>query len=170
MTGLEIRNAAEVYTGKPIPDDVALLAINEALAKLGDMGLLYGEITVEAKAGEVYYLPADLLHIFVIYDLMGQPYENYHLAGDRIVFRDSGTYTIVARKLAKPLEKLNAIPDVNEAYHNVLVSYLRAFVMQMYSENPADKNMRFDRFEYDAAQVFKMLRRRRMPKEIKVVR
>lgn len=171
MTGAEIRRSAEVYVGKSIETDMALLGINEAMRKIGDMGLLYGEITVNnALADEIYLLPKDLVHLFVIVDSEGNAYSNYVIMGDRIIFKDSGSYVIHARKLADKLENLEDEPNIHEAYHGSLVEYLRRFVIEATSGEPKEKVGYYEVFERDVVNVFQMLRRRRVPKKIEVIR
>lgn len=171
MTGAEIRRSAELYSGKPIEVDMALTGINQAMRKIGDMGLLYGEITIEGvQAGETYLLPKDLIHLFSIVDSGGKQYNNYALMGDKIVFGDSGNYVIHARKLSKKLESLEDEPDVHEAYHGSLVEYLQRYVLEATSSDAADKVGNYTNFEKTVATVFQMLRRRRVPKQMEVIR
>ena len=95
MTGSEIRHAVETYVGKSIDADIMLVAINEAIRKIGDMGLLYGEITVsDAETGKAYYLPNDLLHVFAVFDQQGQAYEGWRVTGDQITFEIRNLYNI----------------------------------------------------------------------------
>lgn len=171
MTGSEIRHAVETYVGKSVDADIMLVAINEAIRKIGDMGLLYGEITVsEAEAGKAYYLPNDLLHVFAVFDQQGQAYEGWRVTGDQITFENPGTYTISARKLGKKMVSLSEEVDIHEAYHSAIVDYVRRFVMEAKSGDLNHKTMRFDRFEADVINTFRFLRRQRQPRVIKVVR
>lgn len=169
MTGNEIRNAAEVYLGKNISNDSALIGINEALNKIGEMGLLYGKIRVNAQAGESYSLPKDALHVFSVSDLNGVNYENWSLVGEEIRFADSGEYIISARKLSKKLENLSEEPDIHRVFHQSLVEYLREFASQSFAEF-GEKNPDFTMFETSANKAFSFLRRQRQPRQIKVVR
>jgi len=86
MTGSEIRQAVEMYVGKSIDADIMLVAINEATRKVGEMGLLYGELMIsDTEAGKDYYLPNDLLHVFTVHDENGENYDNWNVIGDRII-------------------------------------------------------------------------------------
>lgn len=171
MTGSEIRQAVEMYVGRPIDADIMLVSINEAIRKIGELGLLYGEITVsDAEAGKNYYLPNDLLHVFSVYNQDGNSYEDWAVVGDQIKFGDAGTYTISARKIGKKMVSLTEEVGINEAYHSAIVDYIRRFVMEAKSEDLNYKTMRFDRFEADVTNTFRFLRRKRQPRTIKVVR
>lgn len=171
VTGREMRHAAEMYVGKSIDEDMALVAINEATRKIGDMGLLYGEITIEnAEAGKVYYLPNDLLHVFSVVNQHGRSYEDWNVTGERLIFKAPGTYTVIARKIGSGLKSLDEEPDIHEAYHGAIVDYLREFAMSAKSEDPRSKTMLYERFERDVTNTFHFLRRQRQPRTIKVVR
>lgn len=171
MTGNEIRHAAEVYVGKAIDSDLALIGINEAIRKIGDMGLLYGEISLEeASAGQTYYLPNDLLHVYSVVDQHGQTYDGWSVLGSKITFKDSGNYTILARKLGKTMRSLDEEPDTHSAYHSAIVDYLRRFAIEAKAEEPNQKAMHYDRFEADVTKTFMFLRRKRQPRAVKVVR
>ncbi len=171
MTGAEIRRATEIYVGKSIEADMALIGINEAMQKIGDMGLLYGEVTIsDAKAGKSYLLPKNFIHVFYITDKEGAPYSGYTLMGNKIIFKDEGSYVVYARRLAERLESLDEEPEIHQAYHSSLVEYLRRFVLEATSKEPQNKIGYYESFERNVLGVYQMLSRRRVPKQIEVIR
>lgn len=169
MTGNEIRNAAETYVGKPISNDLALIGINEALSKIGEMGLLYGKIRINAQAGERYTLPEDALHVFSVQDPNGIGYEGWSLIGEEIRFSDGGEYIISARKLPKRMENLSDEPDIHRVFHQAIVDYLREFAVQSFASFE-DKSPNFEIFETSVSRAFSFMRRQRQPRQIRVVR
>ena len=170
MNGLEITNAAEAYTGSAIKEDVALVAINEALSRLGDMGFIYGQVTLaNVEANKWYRMPSDLTNIISVIDENGDVYDDWWDRFDMIRFKDAGDKVIQARKLPDRMISLDETPDCPAAYHNVIVTYLRHFILNSADEQYAGR-MRFDKFEQDATHIFNQLRRKRQPRQMKVIR
>ena len=170
MTGREIRNAAEVYVGESIENDMALIAINEALTVIGDMGLIYGTVTIQAESGQEYYMPADFTNIRTVYDSDNQPYSGWSQLGDAIRFEDAGEYKVYSRRTPSRLTSIDEIPDVSDSYHNSIVRFLRLFAIQAGSDEIRDKRHRFDSFEEDVSKIHSGLNRVRQPRQVKVIR
>ena len=161
MTGHEIRKMAETLIGTAITDTQTLSAINEAMIRIGDLGLIYGEITVpNAMPGQWYHLPNDAIHVRGVVDEKNNPVD-WSLLGNSIQFHTGGNLTIKARKLAKKFEDVSEEPDIHPAFHGLLVNYLRAIVT---------KQLDLGLFEQEARRISLMLRRSRQPRTIEVVR
>ena len=169
MTGQEIRHAAEVFIGRSIESDMALIGINEAMSKIADMGFVYGTITLEHHVlDDIHYLPADLTNILTVHDEHGKTAPYWRQVGDGITFDRLGTYTIQARRIPVPIESLDETPDMNQLYHRLLVSYLRMFVLAAKSEPPQLLNDEW--FLQEAARINTTLMRKRQPRQVQVIR
>ncbi len=161
MTGHEIRKMAESLIGTAITDTQAVSAINEAMTRIGDLGLIYGEIPVpNAVPGQWYHLPEDALHVRSVVDENNNQVD-WSLLGNSIQFHTGGNLTINARKLAKKYKNVQEEPDIHPAFHGLLVNYLRAIAIKQ-----LDLNM----FEEETRRISLMLRRARQPRTIRVVR
>lgn len=161
MTGHEIRKMAETLIGTAITDTQTISAINEALIRIGDLGLIYGEVPVpNAVPGQWHHLPKDALHVRSVVDEKNNPVD-WSLLGNSIQFHTGGNLTINARKLAKKFKSIQEEPDIHPSFHGLLVNYLRAIAIKQ-----LDLNM----FEEEARRISLMLRRSRQPRTIRVVR
>ena len=169
MTGREIRNAAEIYVGHELEDDIVLTAINEAVTLIGDFGFVHGTITIESESNEEHYLPSDITNVITVFR-GNQEYEGWRVIGDSIFFGEEGTYTIRARRIPSRLANLDEELDTNVAYHNAVLRYVRAFALQASSDDPGDKRHRFDSFEETVVSIHNRLNRSRQPKTVKVIR
>lgn len=171
MTGHEIVNAAEVYIGQPIEADMALIAINEAIRVIADMGLVYGTISLEnIEANQWQHLPDDYTHVLRVYDADGGIYDDWEEIGGAIRFSDSGDYAIHARRIPTRITSLSQEPEINEGFHNSLVRFVRDFAMQAMSDDFRSKSHNFDAFKEEALKTYGYLSRRRRPRKIKVIR
>lgn len=171
MTGHEIVNAAEVYIGQPIEADMALIAINEAIRVIADMGLAYGTITLDGvEAKKWQHLPDDYTHVLRVYDVNGDIYDNWEEVGGAIRLGDNGDYTIHARRIPTRITSLSQEPEINEGFHNSLVRFVRDFVMQAMSDDFRSKTHNFDAFKEEALKTYGYLSRHKRPNKIKVIR
>ena len=117
MTGHEIVNEAEVYVGYPIESDMALVAINEAMRVIADLGLVYDTISLDSVcAREWKALPSNFTHVLRVYDINGDIYDDWEEIGGKIRFGDSGSYSVQFRKLPKRMADLLETPDINEGF------------------------------------------------------
>lgn len=171
MTGEEIRQEAIRYSGFDITEEDALAWINEALRRLGDMGLVYGRLDVDAQAEVSYVLPPDALHIVrVEHRASRRPYDGWRLVGDEIIFHDTGQYTVYARRMPPPLQFIEEEPSVHMAFHQAIVFYVRGMAKLKDDDASPDGHALLQRFEEEATRVFRQLQRSRSPRTIRVIR
>jgi hypothetical protein len=165
MTGNEIHNAAAAYINGGIDENDALIAINEAMTKLGDMALVYDQATGDDlggdgfDAGEWYDLPANLTNIVEVLDSKNKQYSAWTSYGNTIRFADTGTYTIVYRRMPIPLAALTADPEIHVAFHPALVTYVKAWHKLREDDKNADGQQLKQEFYAEAERVFKLMRR-----------
>ncbi len=171
MTGHEIVNEAEVYVGYPIESDMALVAINEAMRVIADLGLVYDTISLDSVcAREWKALPSNFTHVLRVYDINGDIYDDWEEIGGKIRFGDSGSYSVQFRKLPKRMADLLETPDINEGFLNSIVRFVREFAMQAKAEDFRYKNHDFTAFKEEVMKTHGYLTRRRRPKQVKVIR
>lgn len=171
MTGAEIKRLAGLYIpGIEIEDSEAVAVINEALSILGDLGLVYGQITVEAEAGDWLYLPEDATIVSVVLERDNSAYVNWKIRGNRIMFEDSGEFTINARRVPPLLTEILDEPDIHPMYQRCIVNYLRGFFKVKDDDTSQDGHRMLAKFEEDAMRTFNILRRQHSPGTIKVIR
>lgn len=171
MTGAQIKAGAYGYVDETIDDKNALNTINRALNLMGDAALVYDTADIVVTEDNQWTnLPADLLNIVEVED-GGTTFTEYRLRGHKIQLPKPGTYTVIYRRLPRSMTSLDETPEVHEAYHQCLVTYLQAWwKLRDDDENPdgiRNENM----FKEDVTRVFNILRRnRRGPAQIEVIR
>lgn len=173
MTGSELKAQAEKYLSSTIDDADALQAINEALLWMGDLGLIYGTITVSATAGTFYTLPDELTKIIRVEDIDNNVYYyNYRLRGNDIAFKDAGNYLILARKMSAGLSLIDDEIDVHPALQRCIIDYVRAFVKLKDDDTNPDGLRLMAKFERDVQIMSNMLKdgRNRGPEQVRVMR
>lgn len=172
MTGIEIKARAEAYIGETIDDVDVLKALNEAIDEIGDLGQVYEQATsvLPFVAGTWYNLPARLTSLVEVTDETGQPYHGWRTRDNLICFDESGIYTIHYRRLPDHMATLTESPKLHPTYHNCLVTYLKGWAkLQDDDENPDGLRL-MAKFEQDVLRQYNALRRRRGPKQVKVIR
>lgn len=173
MTGTQIKTRVEKYIDDTIEDSDALEAINEALAILGDQGLIYATISFEATAGTWYNLPANCTLVVNVTKLNGNmyyPYSDYFLEGNNILFSDTGSYILHYRKIPTPLTTLSETPDVHESFQQCIVTYLKSWFKLRDDDESSDGLRLAQQFERDIQRVFNTLVRNRKPNQAMVIR
>lgn len=171
MFAIEIKELAELYIpGLEIDDGEAVSVINEALSILGDLGLVYGKITVEAEKGKWFYLPEDATVVSVVTKADDAPYMHWKIRGRAIMFEDSGTYVIHARRIPPPIQNILDEPEIHPMYQQCIVTYLRGFFKVRDDDSSEDGHRLLGKFEEEALRAFNALRRQQYPKEVKVIR
>jgi hypothetical protein len=187
MTGEEIQTAAELYMDDTIDDEDALEAINEALAKMGDMALVDDskefadaeadtEYTFEEPplAGSTTVDKTWVTNVTSVRDSSGDEYYDYQLYmgdGVSIVFADDDTYTVRYRRMPAALADLTETPEIHTAFHRSLVTYLEAWAkLKEFEGDDNDGAYLRQRFDEEVARTYSMLRRRRTPKQVQVIR
>lgn len=171
MTGEKLRTEAIRYNGFNITEDDAIAYLNESLRRLGDMGLVYGQIDVSAQAGVGYALPPDLLHVVRV-ETQGSrlPYDGFRMVADEILFNRNGDFTIYARRMPSPMEFIDEEPDVPVLFHNALLLFLRGMTKLQDDETSQDGHMLVQQFEEEAAKAFRSLQRKSSPRQVRVIR
>jgi hypothetical protein len=171
MTGAQMHNNAAAYVGAAIDESDALVAINEAIDKLGDMGLVHGSANIVAGSATAWYpLPDDLTSLVSVDDGDGEDYRSFAQNGSHIRFAEPDTYTIYYRKHPTGVESLADTPCVHVSYHDVICTYLKAWAKMREDDKSQEGSRLMAQFERDAAKVFGILRRRRGPGVIRVER
>lgn len=172
MTGVEIKLAAEKYIDEFIEDHDAIAAINEAIAEIGDMALIDENIMiVSTEPREWIDLPVDITTVVEVEDEEKNTYRGYRVRGNNLIsFNDAGTYKVYYRRIPRPILGINETPEIHEAYHQALVSFLIGWwKLKDDDENP-DGVRNMERFKEKAMRVYNSLNRRRTPQQVPVVR
>jgi len=174
MTGKDVQKAAESFIGDSINDSVALAAVNKALRTISDLGLVYDSMTVEVKSrNEWHDLPSYYTSVIKVErEEDGEPYNDCEDMGGRIRFRDPGTYIVYYRKIPRLLESLSDELVINEGFYNTIENFVIQYALRSKSKEPADKintNLLQD-FEKELIKTYGYLRKRRYPKQVKVIR
>jgi hypothetical protein len=174
VTGTEIKTKADLQLPKTTTDADALEAINEALGWLGDMGLVVGEITIEATANTFYTLPDDLTQILRVEDRAtdeDNPYimYNYRFSGNDIAFDEDGTYTIIARRMPSLGALANEI-DIHPAFQRCLITHMRGWVKLKDDDESLAGLKLIEKFERDAGLVYSRLNNNGGPGQVAVIR
>lgn len=173
MTAQEIKAAAENYIDETIDDAEAVTAINAALDKIGDVALVYDTITGPeggAVAGQWYPLLDGVTYVVEVLDADGYRYEGYRVRDSLIWFADAGTYTVHYRRLPNHISGILDTPEVHQAYHQCLVTYLIGWWKLKDDDESPDGLRHMQQFEAEVTRVFNTLRRRRGPASITVYR
>ncbi len=163
MTLQEMITAAAAYIDDDIEEEDALIAVNEAQAKLGDMAFVQDQITLPHDASEVrawHELPPSLTRIVRVTQARdGKPYSAYQKSGQMIRFNSPGQYTITYRRMPKPITRLDEEPEVPQVFHGALVTYLRAWVRLKEDEDSQDGLRLIQEFYVDADRAYRTLLR-----------
>jgi hypothetical protein len=171
MTGTDIVARAQRYVDDTIDSDDALVAINEAIDKLGDLGLIYESANITAGTANGWYpLPVDMTSLVSVSDGNGNNYEDFQQRGLEIHFSASGVYTVFYRKHPEGIAVLTETPPVHVSYHDTLCTYLKGWFKLKDDDESPDGLRLMSQFENDAAKVFSILRRKRGNGRITVMR
>lgn len=172
MTGVEIKLAAEAYADEYIDDPDALKAINEAIAEIGDMALIDEDIIMIVDVSREWKeLPEKVTTVVEVEDIIRNTYRGYRVRGNNLIsFNEAGTYKVYYRRIPKPISGLNATPEIHEAYHQALVSFVIGWWKLKDDDGNPDGIRNIERFKEKTMRVFNTLRRRRTPQQIQVVR
>jgi hypothetical protein len=127
MTGTEICAAAAAYIDDEIDDTDALIAINEAMDRLGDMALVYDSASVTLPACAWTALENEFASIVELTDSDGIKYNNYRVIGNEIKTSKADTFTVRYRRMPHRLTALAETPELHTAFHPVLVIYLKSW-------------------------------------------
>jgi len=173
MTGTEIQVYIEKRMGITVESDDVLMAINEAIDMLGDMGLLYDTINdIEvADTTEWYNLPPDFTFIEKVLTSKGELYLRWNYRNGQINFSDLNTYQIIARKMGKHLENIaDSFTDIHRLYHNSIKFYALAWFKENDDDNDQAAEKYYERFAATAQQATQTLLRSKAPTNWKVIR
>lgn len=173
MTGTEILSYIEERMGIPIDPDKCLMAINEAIDMLGDLGLLYDTIEgIEVTDTNKWYnLPPDFTYIQQVMTSKNELYLRWDYRNGQINFADPNTYTIVARKMGEHLENISdSFTDLHRLYHNAIKFYALAWFKENDDDFDEAAEKYYGRFESTAQQAMQTLLRTKAPMSWKVIR
>lgn len=136
MTGSEILSYIETRVGREVSPDHVLIAINEALNEIGDMGLLYDTTeAVVTNTKEWFALPEDFTMVKTVM-LQGRWYLDWQYVNGKIKFDDVGVFTIIARKMAPTMNNIAENLPLHRLYHNGIQFYALGWVYE--NDNPND--------------------------------
>lgn len=171
LTGVEIKQAAAAYCAESIDDEHALEAINRAISQLADMALVYDVLTVvDAAANTWCDLPETLVNIVHVEDSEGSAYTGYWQMGGKIKFADAGTYTVHYRRMPQRLTGILGTPETHPIFDDVIVTYVIAWWKLMDDDENPDGLRHMEMFRVQAKEAYTMLRRKRTPSAIRVIR
>jgi len=171
LTGLQIKEAAAAYCAEAIDDEHALEAINRAISQLADMALVYDVLTVADVAANIWCdLPETLVNIAHVEDSEGKAYTRYWQMGSKIKFADAGTYNIHYRRMPRLLTGILDKPETHPIFDDAIKSYVIAWWKLMDDDENPDGIRHMQLFRTQAKEAYTMLRRKRTPSTIRVIR
>ena len=171
LTGIQIKEAAAAYCAEAIDDEQALEAINRAISQLADMALVYDVLTVADVAANTWCdLPETLVNIAHVEDSEGKAYTGYWQMGSKIKFADAGTYNIHYRRMPKLLTGILDKPETHPIFDDAIKSYVIAWWKLMDDDENPDGIRHMQLFRTQAKEAYTMLRRKRTPSAIRVIR
>ena len=145
------------YIDEFIEDHDAIAAINEAIAEIGDMALIDENIIiVSTEPREWIDLPVDITTVVEVEDeekkyLPG----GYRVRGNNLIsFNDAGTYKVYYRRIPRPILGINETPEIHEAYHQALVSFLIGWWKLKDDDGNPDGVKNMERFKEKGLCVF----------------
>jgi hypothetical protein len=153
MTGAEIQAAAAAYIDEDIAEADALIAINEAMDKLGDLALVYDSKDVALPASTWTALVDEFASIVELTDSSGVRYNNYRVLGNEIKTSKADTFTIRFRRMPVRIAALTATPELHSAFHPVLVLYLKSWARLKTDPQDADGQALKQEFFAEAKRV-----------------
>jgi len=171
LTGIQIKEAAAAYCAEAIDDEQALEAINRAISQLADMALVYDVLTVADVAANTWCdLPETLVNIVHVEDSEGRAYTGYWQMGSKIKFADAGTYNIHYRRMPRLLTGILDKPETHPIFDDAIKSYVIAWWKLMDDDENPDGIRHMQLFRTQAKEAYTMLRRKRTPSTIRVIR
>lgn len=172
MTGKELKEAAETMLGGgTLSTEQTILWTNEALDEISDQGLCYGEVEVDATAGEWYQMPEDVTSIIRIEEPMGTVYNHWKQRGyNEIGFDDSGKYTVIARRQPEKIITLDDEVKVHPTLQRTVITFLRGMFKLSINDESADGHRLMADFKEQLTRAYNILRRNRQPMSWKVDR
>lgn len=175
LTGTQILDYIETRLGRNVDEEKVLMAINEAIMEIGDMGLLYDIAEVEVDDTDQWYnMPEDYTYVEkIIYHESSTDYlyHNFTWKTGAISFDDEGKFTVVARKMPEEIELLaEPITAVHPLYHNAIKFYSLAWMKENDDFEDQTAHLLYEKFEKGVARAADTLLRSKVPTEIKVIR
>jgi len=174
LTGTEILSYCETRLGRNLDSDLALMAINEAIAEIGDMGLLYDTVDVEVTdTDDVYNMPDDwtVINKVILHKDKEYLFQNYTFKAGQIRFFEEGNFTIIARKMPDDIEILSEpITAVHPLYHNAIKFYTLAWMKENDDFEDQTAHMLYEKFERGVSRAAKTLSRSKVPSKVRVIR
>jgi hypothetical protein len=173
MFGTEFQTAVKLYVKVTVSDAEAVLIINEAMDKISDKGYLFGEVEVNALADTWYEMPEECTSIIEVRDSDDELYHCWRSRGTlEIRFAESGTYTIVARRLADHITAadLPLVIPVHKVYHQCIVTYGRYWKKKQIDDESSDSVTLLQQFYTDIETAFRSITRKSKPVQWKVER
>ena len=160
FTGRDCINTAATYNDEPIDVALAVPAINRALGLLGDKGLVFDDVIVNALAGDTFYSTDESATSIVRVWNADRKYSLYWQADDprAIQFKDAGSYTVRIKKLATEISGIDTTIGIHPAFKQALVSYLIGFAKLEDDDTNPDGHKNLDQtFIDNAVKVYQEL-------------
>lgn len=175
MTGTEIQSYVESRLGRTFSPDDILLAINECLDEIGDLGLLYATIDISVDDGAQWYsLPDDFSKVKKVIqyeDDREYVYENWKYRNGSIRIPDEGDYHIISRKMPEYLTNIaNNINNIHRLYNNAIKYYVLAWVRENEDLDDETSKVLFKRFNQKLKRAANTLISSKAPSRWTVVR
>jgi hypothetical protein len=141
MIGVDIQKAIKKYVKASISDEDMIIIINEAIDEINGKGYVFGEVEAEVEANTWYEMPAECISVISVFNSCERPYHGWQQRGTlKLMFRDAGTYTIVARRLADHIESLAEAIPIHQIFHPALVIYGRSWAKLRINDESVDGN------------------------------
>lgn len=155
FTGRSCINTAAIYNDEPIDISLAVPALNRCIGLLGDMGLNFDDIDIEAPAANVFYPTSDyatsIKRVWIFGD-KSRTYITWHSDDPReIMFKHPGKYTVRIKALIPKIQGIDTPIDAHPIFEEVFTSYLIGFAKLEDDDTNPDGHKNLDQTFAEAA-------------------
>lgn len=171
----DIVDRAEWYLKIDILENEGIALVNEALDRLGNAGLAYDEVTVDAVEERTFYdLPDNVTGvIYAVNENDNLFYRWQYNLDNQIRFAKTGEYRLSLRIVPEPvvaLEGEDGEIDLNVLYRASLVECVRGLSKLKDDDHSPDGARLMQEFERLAVRAFNALLENRKPSQVRVLR
>jgi len=155
FTGRSCINTAAIYNDEPIDVALAVPALNRCIGLLGDMGLNFDDVEIDAIQANTFYPTSD--HATSIKrvwpsERKDQVYIYWQSDDPReIMFRDPGQYTVRIKALIPKVQGIDTPIDAHPIFEEVFTSFLIGFAKLEDDDTNPDGHKNLDQTFREAA-------------------
>lgn len=155
FTGRSCINTAAIYNDEPIDISLAVPALNRCIGLLGDMGLNFDDIEINAISANTYYPTSNNATSIKRVWPSGDKSKVYiHWQSDdprEIMFKDTGQYTVRIKALIPKIEGIDTLIDAHPIFEEVFTSFLIGFAKLEDDDTNPDGHKNLDQTFRDVA-------------------